>query len=588
MRSVSKIAIRHAYPGRAESETAQRIQLALQRMGITAQEFLDDAAIADFDPDFVLCLSHIEGKTTHYPTYGVIMAPLSWFRDDPKVLRQILSYDGHLTISPSIAAWLNQLVTAIDGCPTFSGFFTSSVQATPASSALPDKVRLAYVGTNWDGQRNATLFRALARRGDVFFHGPPESWGYLDSAARGRQIPFDGHSVLQTYRDMGAGLALDRRDFRPDDIPTNRIFEITAAGAIPLTGDLPFIRHHYGDSVLYLDPEAPPRALEWQITRHLDWIATHSQAAAEMASTSNAIFNRDLALERMLPNILAMHEQASAAPGRGHRLPSCSEPDPILERCAAWVAAMAPPRGQTPPPMTATRDLSDAVPLASRPLAPVVVTVPFTGAEIAIDVFVHTARPCQAGEALASFALRDADGKACGPRQALLPDQSREIGGLRRFRLSITPETHAMAPAAVDIEAGEDFLLVGLVAHLAWDMEVASLDSVGTRGTVWIYGAGEAARDLASRLARLPDRRIVGFIDDFSTGTLFGLPVMPLAAAAAAMRSDACVILASQHWEILWPRLFGLPPRRIFRASPGHGDRLTVLPQALPPKAAGD
>ena len=131
----------------------------------------------------------------------------------------------------------------------------------------------------------------------------------------------------------------------------------------------------------------------------------------------------------------------------------------------------------------------------------------------------------------------------------------------------------------VGIQAGTDFSLLGVVAHLAWHGEAVTLSSACAQGDVWIYGTGEAARILAARFAaELPNRRIAAFIDDFTVGMLDGVPVMPLATAAPAMQSDDCVILANQHWETLWPRLFGLAPRRLYRAVPGDGVQLTILP----------
>ncbi|HLN23642.1 MAG TPA: hypothetical protein VK558_06635, partial [Patescibacteria group bacterium] len=333
-----KFAVLHSFPGLAEQESAERVVIAARRMGMTAKIVQTHEDIAAFDPEFVLCLTHHEIRPPNYPTYGIVMAPLSWVRDDAQAIRHILSYDGYLTLSDSIRAWLEDLAAAIHRPALVEPFFPS-VYATEWAPPGTPPAMLAYVGTNWDGWRSFELFQTLSRRGDTRFFGPADRWSHIPAASYGGAIPFDGRSVLETYAAAGIGLGLDRPDFTPDDLPSNRIFEISAAGAVGMMADIPFIRRHFGDAVLSLDHAAPAAAIAWQIDRYLAWIKANPEAAREKAREAHAIFNRHFSLERLLPNLLTLHDRARAL---GRVAPTEDEQAEIAAFCDRWTGAHRP------------------------------------------------------------------------------------------------------------------------------------------------------------------------------------------------------------------------------------------------------
>lgn len=322
-----RFAVLHPYRGMAENETAQRILLAAAKLGLEAKEFAESDSILDYRPDFVLSLSHQDAKLTPFPTYGVLTAPRRYYQT-PRFLRNVLSYDAYLTVSDAVRGWLEDLTFGARKQVAPVGFYANTVPSTvfaPSWTAMP---RLAYFGTNWDGNRHGALFERLSRRPYARFFGPAESWKSIDPAAYGGSVPFDGLSVLDAYRVAGAGLCLDLPDFIGDGLPTNRIFEIAAAGVPAICGDNPFVRRWFGDDVLYVDPTAPPDVQLWQIDRHMAWIAAHPEDAQAMARAAHGRFTAHLSLERLLPNVLALHEKVLA--GKGYAAAPGAPPLPSM------------------------------------------------------------------------------------------------------------------------------------------------------------------------------------------------------------------------------------------------------------------
>jgi hypothetical protein len=562
---MTRFVILHSFAGRAEDDGARRLVHAAAAMGIEAYAMHDPSGIDQFDPDFVLCLSHHEGRTTERPTYGVIMAPLAWYAHDPAAIDRILSYDGHLTLSETLAAWLEATLAAAGRRPLI-GHYTNTVQATdwtPPRLAAP---RLAYVGTNWDGWRHWDPFDRLARRGLLRVHGPVEAWRHLDPAAYGGPVPFDGHSILGVYRDAGVGLALDRADFAADDLPSLRIFEIVASGAVAIAGDIPFVRRHFADSVLYVDGTATAGVLVDQIADHMAWIAANPVTATDMSRAAHAVFVADLAAERLLPNVLDLHARATAA-GPHRRTVLRSPPPRPHARRLETIEALAEGAG----PMILPPGGRTVLEAAVRPF----------GRNAVLEVHVAIdADPPAAIPAIVTVA---------GTAPAGTAPAWETVGNRRRLRLPVDPAVLATGRIAVMVTAGPagPVRLAGVALRQTLHAPVEPVSALPD-GPVWIVGAAAGGRRAAEVLAERPGIRLAGFLDDFVAGPLLDRPVVPIAEAAARVDSEAVLVLATQHWPALWRHLGGLEVAAIWTAHPGNGRevmRLSPLPD--PPADQG-
>jgi hypothetical protein len=302
-----KVALHNAFHGQqvAETELCRRLIVAATRLGWEAKEVASSEEILAWRPDFVLALHFFTSKLTPFPTYGCMWHPSAWMEQDISYVRNVLGYDAYLPSSERAAQWIRDLLHGLPK-PTFLAPMYASCPARPWRAPLLDAPRLAYLGTNWDAGRHCHLFPQLADRSFVDFYGPDKGWKKAAAAYRG-QLPFDGETVLDVLNRSGAGLCLHHPAHREAGVPSMRIFEIVASGAVAVCGDHPFIREKFGDSVLYVDENLESQQLATQIDGHMEWIAAHREEALRMSRRAHDVFARELSLDVVLEELGRQH-----------------------------------------------------------------------------------------------------------------------------------------------------------------------------------------------------------------------------------------------------------------------------------------
>ena len=303
-----KVAIQNPYFGQlvAETELAQRISLAANRLGWAAAEVRTAAEIKAFRPDFTIALHNNSPKLAEFPTYGCMWNPPSFFEGTEKYVKHVLTYDGYLTSSKAIDRWLHHLLYATPKRFFTAPFYTSCPKTVYQPPNL-DAPRLMYLGSNWDGARFPTLFTGLDAQDYMTVYGNPDGWKHLKHSYRG-SLAYDGESVLRSLNQAGVGLCLHRSEHRDFALPSMRIFEIVASGAIAICGEHPFIRSRFGDTVLYLDPEASAPEQIDRISELMEWIQSNPQAAIEKSAQAHQIFLEHFSLEKLLLDLVLYHQ----------------------------------------------------------------------------------------------------------------------------------------------------------------------------------------------------------------------------------------------------------------------------------------
>ncbi len=304
-----KIALHNTFFGQevAETELARRIAVAARCLGWEAIEVATSDQIISLQPDFVLALHFRTPKLTGLPTYGCLWNPPSFMEQAPEFVRNVLSYDAYLTSSEGTSQWVRDLLRRTAKRTFFAPFYTSCPRGRWRSPSL-DSPRLVYFGTNWDGSRYQELFRELATLPFFDVYGPSGRWGHAAVAYRG-PLPFDGESVLDVLNRSGAGLCLHRPEHREAGIPSPRIFEIAASGAVAICQRHVFIEEKFGDAVLYLDEELGPAQMAAQIAERFKWIGEDREKAEAMSQRAHAIFEREFSLETLLEEIGRQHRE---------------------------------------------------------------------------------------------------------------------------------------------------------------------------------------------------------------------------------------------------------------------------------------
>jgi len=305
-----KIAIQNPFAEQrvAETELSRRISLAATRLGWQAAEVCTAIEIKACQPDFVIALHNNSPKLAEFPTYGCMWNPPSFFEGTELFVKHVFTYDGYLTSSGVIDRWLHQLLYTTPKRYFVAPFYTSC----PATVWQPPNLnnpRLAYLGSNWDGPRFRTLFEGLDDLEFMQVYGNPEGWNYLHSAYKG-SLPYDGLSVLNTLNQAGVGLCLHRSEHRQAALPSMRIFEIVAAGAVAICTEHPFIRSVFADTVLYIDPDAEIATQIAHVSQHMQWIQEHPDLASAMARQAHQIFSETYTLEKLLLGVASQHQES--------------------------------------------------------------------------------------------------------------------------------------------------------------------------------------------------------------------------------------------------------------------------------------
>lgn len=316
-----KIAFQNAWNQDAETEVINRFIVAGSRIGIEIAEVRSANDILAMDPDFVMTIGRETPKTSDYLYYHVGNLPISHYYqvnenhtvDSPRVIKHfktLLSFDGCLTNSDDVANFLDATCRTLGKETHIFQNYYSSMYELPYGPVLLDKPVLTYLGIHWDGARFGEMFDHLINDGcDIELYGRIGSWSTGSAEKYKGIIPFDGKSVFEVYRRNGVGLCLHRPEFIRDNMPTNRIFEITASGAVAISSRMPFIESYFGDSVLYVDQEAPAAKMAEQIRDHMQWIAANPREAEALARRAHAIFTDHFTLEVLLRRLCDFHQQ---------------------------------------------------------------------------------------------------------------------------------------------------------------------------------------------------------------------------------------------------------------------------------------
>ena len=301
-----KLAIQHAFPNYAlvaETELLQRFAIAARNLGWQVLEAVTSDDIMRFRPDCILATHYSSPKLTEFITLGMMTNPVQYFGDSEEHIRNILSYDGYLSGSPRITQYLRDLLFPIDKRTPISDFpFLLSTHETEFIERPAGDRRLFYVGTRWDAGRHGSLFEKLSKRVPLDVYGPANRWAGVDCNYRG-EIRGDGRSLLVRLRDAGVALCVHSREHREWQLPTMRVFEAAAAGAVILADDIPMVREHFGRTILPVDFEQPLEVVVNQIAEHLEWINSHPLEATAMARQAHTIFRDRFCLERVFERL---------------------------------------------------------------------------------------------------------------------------------------------------------------------------------------------------------------------------------------------------------------------------------------------
>jgi hypothetical protein len=318
-----KFAVIKLWPGlkTAEDECIARLKITARSLGLECLEVDSFARLVETphvqltrdDVDFVLSLHFETPKRYDIFSFVALWNPLQFFHEwgYRKFTRNLLTHDDFLSCSSS---WADDHVKrSIAGdskrAPPELQLYHSLSE--PVFRPTTGDGKLFYAGINWERvgnrpQRHGALLKLLDKTGDLRIYGPKvfsgvQVWaGYKSYQG---SIPFDGVSMVRLINKAGISLVLSSEAHRQSELMSSRLFESLAAGAVIICDENPFVRRHFGETVLYVDTTINAQDTYAQVQSHLSWIRSEPTAAQELAQRAQEIFLRDFSLDHCLRKI---------------------------------------------------------------------------------------------------------------------------------------------------------------------------------------------------------------------------------------------------------------------------------------------
>jgi hypothetical protein len=342
-----------------QRERIARLRVACARMGIEFERFDKSEAIDAFAPDCVIVTSLQDPKLTRFPTYGLIDEPLHSFLQVPRFVRNLLTYDGHLTISPVMKQILGDLTFSARKLDTGTAFFGITFPMTVLELPELEDPKICYVASDLTRTHFDALLERLAREGVLRLRGAETRWSGRLAAAYGGPLSTDAEAITAAYREAGIGLCLNACDDLNKRI-SSRLLEIVASGALAIANRSDHLVEAFGDTLLYIDTGASIDAARAAILEHLQWVKANPEEAQRKAIRAHRVFADRFAIERLVPNLIELHQRTLVAKGyvpppgeRPETLPSVSfivrtggRSRPFLERALDSLAAQNYPNLQ--------------------------------------------------------------------------------------------------------------------------------------------------------------------------------------------------------------------------------------------------
>lgn len=340
-----KIAYLNPWSGVAENQAYSSLAAAARNIGVELVDCRVPEDVARCQPEFVIAVAPQLPKSVDFPCYLTMHVPKRLTLENSMWFGNLLTYDGYLTISDSLERFTRDFCFGV-GRPEIVGFYYNTPQvsrfvADMAATVRDGKLKLVYFGTNWD-RRAPHLLRILDNRGILKIHGPEARWKDENYRGFAGPLPFDGEAPQRTYAENGLGLVLLPEEYMRDDVISNRIFEISSAGAVSVCPNIPWIRKWFGDSVFYFEPFARPGDAGRQIIGHYESCQRDPEMAQAMGRHAREVFEKYFAAEKLIGNAIAYHKEnrrrhaESLATLRASGTPEIS----VIVRCGGRPAEM--------------------------------------------------------------------------------------------------------------------------------------------------------------------------------------------------------------------------------------------------------
>ncbi|MBP7190332.1 MAG: glycosyltransferase family 1 protein [Rickettsiaceae bacterium] len=181
--------------------------------------------------------------------------------------------------------------------------------------------RMLLVGSLWGCNRASDRLKdALYNLGknEMLIAYGIEDLEFLDDAFKGmvEDSGEKGKSMDQIFalqKKYGISLVVHSLEHMIAGMPTSRVAESAAAGAIIISDGNKFIKNTFGDSALYFNSLVLEDEIYSQLKNHIEWIRSHPKEAEQKARKAHKIFMDNFAIEKQLVRLLNIVESRNSS-----------------------------------------------------------------------------------------------------------------------------------------------------------------------------------------------------------------------------------------------------------------------------------
>lgn len=259
---------------RGEYSFALRIKSACENLGWNAKILTPDSFSTSFQKfDWVLTLvptTKCLGKD--FPNYLVLFDPENHYFEEKVCLKSgFCDYFGYIATFKNHTSIRS--AEQLKPVRIYPNPWYPTAQYRPFQEVSPNYL-FFFIG-QWGNRLKdieyKVLQKELANQYYTNFFGNPGHGVLYERVYKG-EIPYTSESIQDRIFDCGVCLVLHSDIHIKHEIPSGRIFEAAAAASVIISDMNPFVKKHFGDSVLYIDHTKSGELMFAEIDAHMRWI----------------------------------------------------------------------------------------------------------------------------------------------------------------------------------------------------------------------------------------------------------------------------------------------------------------------------
>jgi hypothetical protein len=305
---MKKIAVLRADDDNLSFELDELSKVCKQR-GIECQSFYVSEPILNYHPDCVIVTSPQHAKLTPFPTYGLINRPRDEYLSIPRFLRNILTYDGHLTFSPRLETMLKDLMFGarkLDASVLKFDLFASQRDASlPAVEA--DYQKITIFEPDFSSSRFKTAINTIL---DKIPSAQVLTFS-VDGVERNNhrfQVISELSELDTLIQQSPIAVTLSGGDEQEHLINAATI-KLVMAGAITITHETTLLKNMFNDTLNYLSPDLSVKELSQALIETLHLISAKQAVYLAKAKAARDIAEKTVSLDVLMNDFIAYHER---------------------------------------------------------------------------------------------------------------------------------------------------------------------------------------------------------------------------------------------------------------------------------------